>query len=340
MGNIKHIAIDTGKRNTKVVFEMPQAGHSQEISFPTAIAEGIDETADSNSHIIEFNGESYLVGEQALTVSEIDSANSKNNEIHKICILTALGLAFKSGTTVEAVIGIPLDLYMNKEEKKNYRDNMLPVGEIEFKIDGEIRKIIVAKTIIRPEGYGAIYNRREDIADSIINVVDIGGLNMNACEYRMGKMQELSRKTMQMGGKYLYTQSLDAIRKAVTPDERKRMENLTAEDFEHYVVIAKDYATGRLIVGFDHLETKGLYATQVRVFGLNFIEPKPHNGEILLAKPRYRDPSQKITWAWLNETTAELTFSEPQRALATGQALAFYRNDCLIGGGIYAEIVG
>lgn len=236
MGNIKHIAIDTGKRSTKVVFELSQVGHSQTISFPTAIAEGIDETADSNSHIIEFNGISYLVGEQALTGSEIDSANSKNNEIHKICILTALGLAFKSGTTVEAVIGIPLDLYMNKEEKKNYRDNMLPVGEIEFKIDGENRKIIVAKTIIRPEGYGAIYNRREDIADSIINVVDIGGLNVNACEYRMGNMQELSRKTMQMGGKYLYTQSLDAIRKAVTPDERKRMENLTAEDFEHYVV--------------------------------------------------------------------------------------------------------
>ena len=239
MSTVKHIAIDAGKRSTKVVYELPQAKHSQEISFPTAIAAGEDYTTDPNSHILLYEGESYLVGEQAISNAEIDMDNSKNNDIHKICILTALGLAFKSGTTVEAVIGIPLDLYMDRNEKKQYKDNMLPDGQVEFTLDGQAKKYTISKTIIRPEGYGAVYNRMDDIEDTTINVVDIGGLNVNACEYRMGIMQELTRKTFQMGGKYLYHQSLEAIKKAVDDDTRKRMQNYTDEDFENYVVKGK-----------------------------------------------------------------------------------------------------
>ena len=93
------------------------------------------------------------------------------------------------------------------------------------------------------------------------------------------------------------------------------------------------------MVGFDHPETHGLYTNRVRIGFLNFLETPPKNGEILLAKPRYRDPSQTVTWHWLDEDTAELSFEVPQRALAVGQAAAFYREDCLIGGGIYRDIV-
>ena len=110
-------------------------------------------------------------------------------------------------------------------------------------------------------------------------------------------------------------------------------------DFEHYVVVAKDYRTKQLVVGFDHPETHGLYSGRVRIGALNFLEEPPKEGETLLAKPRYRDPSQTITWHWIDEATAELSFYEPQRALAVGQTLAFYREDCLIGGGVYREIL-
>ena len=109
-------------------------------------------------------------------------------------------------------------------------------------------------------------------------------------------------------------------------------------DFEHYVVVSKDYQTQQLVVGFDHPETRGLYTNRVRIRALNFLKEPPKEGEILLAKPRYRDPSQVTTWHWLDEATAELSFHEPQRALAVGQVAAFYREDCLIGGGVYREI--
>lgn len=124
-----------------------------------------------------------------------------------------------------------------------------------------------------------------------------------------------------------------------TIGQRKGIDVPSNCDFEHYVVVAKDYTTGRLMVGFDHLETKGLYAQKARIFGLNFLEEKPKNGEKLLAKPRYRDTSQEITWHWISDSVAEIEFAQAQRALATGQAIAFYRDDILIGGGIYQEIL-
>lgn len=124
-----------------------------------------------------------------------------------------------------------------------------------------------------------------------------------------------------------------------TIGQRKGIDVPSNCDFEHYVVVAKDYTTGRLIVGFDHLETKGLYAQKAHIFALNFLETKPQNGENLLAKPRYRDVSQKITWKWISNSVAEIQFEQPQRALATGQAIAFYRKNILIGGGIYQEIL-
>lgn len=123
-----------------------------------------------------------------------------------------------------------------------------------------------------------------------------------------------------------------------TIGQRKGIEVPSNCDFEHYVVLAKDYHTHQLIVGFDHPETPGLYAKSARVFNLNFLEKLPENGEILLAKPRYRDPSQEISWQWESDSVAHITFSIPQRALASGQALAFYRGEQLIGGGIYGEI--
>ncbi len=123
-----------------------------------------------------------------------------------------------------------------------------------------------------------------------------------------------------------------------TMGQRKGIDIPSNCDFEHYVVVAKDYTTGNLVVGFDHTDTQGLYAKRVRVCGLNFLEERPQEGEQLLAKPRYRDRAQPIKWHWKDNSTAEIHFLEPQRALAVGQALAFYRRSYLIGGGVYQEI--
>ena len=66
-----------------------------------------------------------------------------------------------------------------------------------------------------------------------------------------------------------------------TIGQRKGIDIPSNCDFEHYVVVAKDYETGCLIVGFDHPETPGLYASKVRVFKMNFLATKPSENEIL-----------------------------------------------------------
>jgi tRNA-specific 2-thiouridylase len=130
-------------------------------------------------------------------------------------------------------------------------------------------------------------------------------------------------------------------------------------DNEFYVVVGLDMERNELIVGFDHPETPGLYTTEVELYGLSFTNrviggacsPEPGSGATsiapwtrcseagsscrLLAKPRYRDPSQTITYQPLGDGRARVVFDQPQRALSPGQILALYDGDKLLGGGFY-----
>jgi tRNA-specific 2-thiouridylase len=116
-------------------------------------------------------------------------------------------------------------------------------------------------------------------------------------------------------------------------------------DGEHYVVISKNFATNTLHVGFDHPTTPGLYGGVFRLHHLHAINPdfflqasastsKTTSG--LTARPRYRDPKIPCTLELHAEKgEGTLTFSTPQRALASGQVVAFYNDAELIGSGIY-----
>ena len=106
-------------------------------------------------------------------------------------------------------------------------------------------------------------------------------------------------------------------------------------DNEFYVVTGIDIKTNQLIVGFEHPQTPGLYTRSMEISDIHFtgdpiIEPCQ-----LLAKPRYRDPSQVIQYTPLDAGRAQIEFEQPQRALAPGQVLALYRGSQLLGGGFY-----
>ncbi len=109
-------------------------------------------------------------------------------------------------------------------------------------------------------------------------------------------------------------------------------------DNEAFVVIAKDLERNRLIIGFDRPETPGLYQTSARIGSLNWIGEPVRSGEALTAKPRYRDPQQEIRVTEVSKESIRISFTAPQRALALGQILAFYRGEELVGGGVYEEI--
>lgn len=106
-------------------------------------------------------------------------------------------------------------------------------------------------------------------------------------------------------------------------------------DNEFYVVTALNLESNELVVAFDKPESPGLYTSEVEVYDLSFINQPVTEEARLLAKPRYRDPSQKITYTPIDENRARITFDEPQRALSSGQVLALYDGDRLLGGGFY-----
>lgn len=120
-----------------------------------------------------------------------------------------------------------------------------------------------------------------------------------------------------------------------TIGQRKGIGIPSNTDHKNYVVIAKNYNTNQLVIAFDDKNLSSLYTRYARIRNLSFVN-KTVEGELqLLAKPRYRDPSQEITFRSNPDGSAEITFVEPQRALAQGQILALYEDDKLLGGGVY-----
>ncbi|MFO8027176.1 MAG: tRNA 2-thiouridine(34) synthase MnmA [Opitutales bacterium] len=106
-------------------------------------------------------------------------------------------------------------------------------------------------------------------------------------------------------------------------------------DNEAYVVTRLDMARNELVVAFDRPDSPGLYTDEVDLYGLSFTNHALTEACELLAKPRYRDPSQAITYTPTGPDSAKVTFAEPQRALSSGQVLALYERDKLLGGGFY-----
>ncbi|WPJ94471.1 tRNA 2-thiouridine(34) synthase MnmA [Coraliomargarita algicola] len=106
-------------------------------------------------------------------------------------------------------------------------------------------------------------------------------------------------------------------------------------DNEFYVVTGLDMERNELIVAFDKPDSPGLFTTEVEVYGLSFVNQTITKPCRLLAKPRYRDPSQAIHYTPLGDNRAKVSFDQPQRALSPGQILALYDGDKLLGGGFY-----
>lgn len=107
-------------------------------------------------------------------------------------------------------------------------------------------------------------------------------------------------------------------------------------DNKHYVVVGKDLKQNKLIVELEDPNSKLLYKKELRVYGLSFTNHPISDGAHILAKPRYRDPSQKIIFRYIDSNSAIIQFEHNQRALTSGQVIAFYDEERLIGGGIYA----
>lgn len=121
-----------------------------------------------------------------------------------------------------------------------------------------------------------------------------------------------------------------------TLGQRKGIGVPSNTDHEAYVVVGKRAADRALLVAFDHPDAPGLFQREVRVHALSWIGEPVTAARALEGRVRYRDPRVPLDFSPEGGDTALIRFHQPQRGLASGQILAFYESERLLGGGVYA----
>ncbi len=120
-----------------------------------------------------------------------------------------------------------------------------------------------------------------------------------------------------------------------TLGQRKGIGVPSNTDHENYVVVGKRASDHALLVAFDHPEAPGLFHGEARIHSLSWTGEPVTSARALEGRVRYRDPRVPLDFTPEGDRTAHIRFHAPQRALASGQILALYDGEKLLGGGVY-----
>ena len=124
-----------------------------------------------------------------------------------------------------------------------------------------------------------------------------------------------------------------------TLGQRKGHGVASPRDGMAYVVVGKDLAKNRLIVGWDRPDAEGLYAQECTVGSLTALNEAFDTKRLTDAQPRYRAKAEPALMEPLDDGRVRLKFQRPQRAIAPGQICAFYDGGRLLGGGVFESTI-
>jgi plasmid segregation protein ParM len=171
------LGVDPGKYGTKGVTK-DASGHWQYFYVRSKIQRDPVSVVGGQNYLINYKGEVHLIGEAAADYS-LDT--DKQSLQHKLCTYIAVSqLAHEEPCQV--VIGCPFNLFKNAEKREQYESYMKDDGLITFKVNEEDALINMESILAFPECGGIAYSEpEEDFAETERAVIDIGGLNVNAC---------------------------------------------------------------------------------------------------------------------------------------------------------------
>lgn len=106
-----------------------------------------------------------------------------------------------------------------------------------------------------------------------------------------------------------------------------------------YVVVGKDLANNRLVLGWDEPATPGLYADRCVVGSLAEQSGAFDREMRIEAQPRYRARAEPVMMRPAGKGKVEVVFERPQRALAAGQVCGFYDGAKMLGGGVFERVL-
>lgn len=152
-------------------------------SFPTRMGEvmALYNQNPSKYHRIQEGSTDMLVGEDNLPIRPNPESSSKNEEITRVCVLTALAIAADDGDELSVIIGCPFEEYNKVESRNKYRDEIIPTGKHKVTIDGVEKNFGIGKRTTAPESSG-ITRIAPELFDGETAIIDIGGLNVSAVQ--------------------------------------------------------------------------------------------------------------------------------------------------------------
>ena len=184
------MAIDSGKSSTKAITKI--GDNIEKLIFRTKVQEiselGVDITP--NSYIVEFQGESFLIGDM-VSESSCNYQITKHTLDHKLCLYLSICKmidrteALKYGLPkIHLALNIPLNLYKNSTLKDNYQSFMQNNGEIiSMKVNHVAYAFRICSILILPEAIGPLYIRANEFRSKKVTVIDIGSLNISYCSF-------------------------------------------------------------------------------------------------------------------------------------------------------------
>lgn len=240
----RYISVDSGKFATKVAEYNAAKKSVRTFSVRTAVCDGDfrDDAIEENTVVVKIGDKVYKVGNGAShrgKSAELDT--NKRSDEHRICVLTALATLCSANEkdVVNVVTGLPASDWANVTKREDFKEYILPQGEITVEIKKDSKSPVTKKTFtiknrfVFPESYGALAQDGviETLTPStIIGVIDIGNLNLNATLWQGKEPLFDNSATAELGGKILIQRLSQDLSTEIVPCNELITANILKSD--------------------------------------------------------------------------------------------------------------
>ena len=224
----RYVAIDSGKFGTKVAEYYPGLGGVRKFKIRTKVCPGDfrDDAIENETMVAEIDGKVYKIGNGARgNGAELET--NKQSEDHRLCTIAGLAAIASSKDVDEFYVatGLPAKDWAIVSKRCDYRDYILPVGEMSVKVKPKSDSPIITKTFkikqafVMPESIGALF-MDEVISDitpnTITGVIDLGNLNLNFTLWTGTELIQEKSGTAELGGAILIQELSQELSSSIT----------------------------------------------------------------------------------------------------------------------------
>lgn len=201
---IELIVVDPGKHTTKAIRK-----DYNTVNFRTKISDNIQEIdIHGNSYGIVFEGNKYVVGEQA---EEQSFDVNKTNLLHKLVTYTAITQLAKNNSVIQLVINCPVSIYKFKPQRDDYKEFIYNNGGFNIIVNNESYNYEFENILVLPEDYGVVHRHPSLFKDKRVAIIGLGGLNMNFMIVNKYVPEISTMFTVNHGGNELETNMINEL---------------------------------------------------------------------------------------------------------------------------------